>query len=321
MKSNVKKAVFCLLLALLLLPLPLIPAAEAEGAPREVTGECVYFLPDNGIAARLTDDSLLSRATIKGNRRTLTIIQSDERGRQFKREDVSPSAPFERYVLEPNCRKVALSSVQSWTVSSMRFFDGALPEDLICFGAPLEQADMLVLLGQPQALFEELGGLSALYMGKYELKPAYCYLSEDSAVLQAVAGDNRPLYEAVTALWAMGYREAPFLGGFLDHDYNELADVQNNWTDKALEGYLVRLIRSLRPKLIVCAGGGEEDQRSAYTASQVEKAVKTAADAAKYPDLGKAHKVQKLYISDPKGDTVISYQAVAEETAAAYQKL
>ena len=64
MKSNVKKAVFCLLLALLLLPLPLIPAAEAEGAPREVTGECVYFLPDNGIAARLTDDSLLTRLTL-----------------------------------------------------------------------------------------------------------------------------------------------------------------------------------------------------------------------------------------------------------------
>ena len=226
MKSNVKKAVFCLLLALLLLPLPLIPAAEAEGAPREVTGECVYFLPDNGIAARLTDDSLLSRATIKGNRsmtvdlpacrepslylawftrpRTLTIIQSDERGRQFKREDVSPSAPFERYVLEPNCRKVALSSVQSWTVSSMRFFDGALPEDLICFGTPLEQADMLVLLGQPQALFEELGGLSALYMGKYELKTAYCYLNEDNAVLQAVAGDHRPLNEAGPALWPTG---------------------------------------------------------------------------------------------------------------------
>ena len=341
MKSNLKKAVFCLLLALFLLPLPLIPAAQAEGAAREVTGECVYFLPDDGIAARLTDESLLSRATIKGNRsmtvdlpacekpsmylawftrpKTLTIIQSDAQGRQFKREDVTPAAPFERYELEPNCRKVALSSAQPWTVSAMRFFDGALPEDLICFNEPLQQADMLVLLGQPQALFEELGGLSALYMGKYELKTAYCYLNEDNAVLFPNTGDNRPLNEAVTALWSLGYREAPFLGGFLDHDYNELEDVQNNWTDKALEGYLVRLIRSLKPKLVVCAGGGEEDQRSAYVASQIEKAVKLAADSSKYADAGKAHKVQKLYISDPKGDTVVSYEAVKAETAAAYR--
>ena len=82
--------------------------------------------------------------------------------------------------------------MESCTFSTLRFFDGALPQDLLCFGDPIEQADMLVLLGQPQALFEELGGLSALYMGKYELKTAYCYLSEDSAVLQAVAGDPAP---------------------------------------------------------------------------------------------------------------------------------
>ena len=340
MKNNVKKALFCLLLALLLLPWPLLPAARAEGASGEVTDQCVFTLPDNGIAERLTDDSLLTRVTIRGGRsmtlslpacarptlyftwfarpKTLTIIQSDAQGRAFKREDVSPASPFERYELDPACRRIALSSNLPWTVSSMRVFDGDLPEDLLCFGASMTQADMLVILGQPQALFEELGGLSALYMGTYELKTAFCFLCEDNAVLQVTAGDPRPLAEALTALWSMGYRETPFLGGFLDHDYNELEDVQKNWTEKALETYLVRLIRTLKPKIIVCAGGGAEDQRSAFAASQIEKAVRLAADGTKYPDMSSAHKVQKLYLSDPDGVTVVSYAEVMEATAEAY---
>ena len=39
---------------------------------------------------------------------------------------------------------------------------GDLPEDMPYFGAKMEQADLLVVMGQPQALFEELGGLAAL---------------------------------------------------------------------------------------------------------------------------------------------------------------
>ena len=253
MKSKAKIVISCLLLALLLLPWPLLPFAKAEDAAGEVTAQCAYTIPDNLPSERLTDSSLLTRMTIRGGRSVsvnlpactrpslymtwfslpgpLTVLQKDEKGKQIKRAEVIPGALFERYELEAACRTVILSSDGAWTVSSLRVFDGELPEDLMYFGAPMEQADMLVLLGQPQALFEELGGLVPLYTGKYEMKTAFCFLSEDSGVLQATAGDPLPLGEALGALWFLGYKEAPFLGGFLDHDYNELEDVRKTWTE------------------------------------------------------------------------------------------
>ena len=94
--------------------------------------------------------------------------------------------------------------------------------------------------------------------------------------------------------------------------------MQKSWTDKALEAYLVQLIRALQPKIVVCAGGGEGDVRSAYAASQMEKAVAAAADAAKDPGGAKPHRVQKLYISDAQGQTAVDYGPVYDETLAAY---
>ena len=343
MKNNVKKAISCLFLALLLLPWPSVGVVRAEGAGGEVTAQCAYSLPTQMPLERLTDDSLLTRMTIPSGKTvtitlpechdpalyitwfalppTVTLVQMDERDRQIQRTDLVPASPCERYALEGGCRKVSLSANTAWTVSTLRVFDGPLPEALMYFGEPMAQADLLVVMGQPQALFEELGGLAPLYTGKYEVKTAFCFLCEDSAVLNATAGDPRPLSEALRALWSLGYREAPWLGGFQDHDMNDLKDVQNNWTDEALEAYLVRLIRTLRPKVVVCAAGGQEDQRSVYAASQIENAVRVAANEGKYVEIGKSHKVQKLYISDPEGGTVVAYDAVSDVTAAAYRQV
>ena len=342
MKSHVKKAYICLLLALLLLPWGLLSVAKAEAVPGEVTASCSYALPENVPVERLTDHSLLTRLTIRSQKkltvslpacgkpslyvtwfarpRVLTVTQLNAGGKQIAVQDVSPAAPFERYELDPACRQAVLTSGDNFTISTLRVFDGDLPQELPWYGAPLEQADLLVILGQPQALFEELGGLVPLYTGVCETKTAFCFLNEDSAVKDIrEAGDPRPLGEALTALWSLGYTEAPFLGGFLDHDYNELEDVQKSWLDKDLEEYLVRLIRTLKPKIVVCAAGGEEDQRSAYAASQIEKIVTVAANGGKYAEVGKAHKVQKLYVSDPAGQTVVSYAGVSEAAAAAYE--
>ena len=72
MKKCAKIVSICLLLALLLLPLPLIPAAEASGAAGEVTAQCTYALPENVPLERLTDDSLLTRLTVSPNK-NLTV--------------------------------------------------------------------------------------------------------------------------------------------------------------------------------------------------------------------------------------------------------
>ncbi len=343
MRILAKKACICLFSALLLL-MPLF-AARGEGPAGEVTAVCAYTLPVSAPLARLTDESLLTRITIPGGRSVgvelpacaqpslymtwftrpqgLNLTQYGADGQVLSKTVLNPATPFERYRLDPACRKVLLSANRPWTVSTLRIFDGDLPGDLVCFGAPMDRADLLVVLGQPQALFEELGGLAPLYAGTYGLETAFCFLSEDNAVLNVTAGDPRPLGEALTALWSLGYREAPFLGNFLDHDYNELEDVQKSWNDRALNEYLVRLIRSLRPKILVCAAGGEEDQRSAYAASRIERAVQSAADETQYPDFLPAHAVQKLYVSDPQGETCLSYtQGQVYETAlAAYKHL
>lgn len=342
MKRPAKKTVFCLILALVLLPWPFLLTASAEGADGEVTAACTFALPEKVPVERLIDGSLLTRLTLRSRKElsvslpacqspslyvtwfarpaTLVVTEFNAEGKDIRRTEVTPASPFERYELDPACRKATLSSLYQCTISTLRVFDGDLPEDLPWFGAPMAEADMLVILGQPQALFEELGGLVPLYAGTYELKTAFCFLSEDSAVFQVRdAGDPRPLGEALTALWSLGYREAPFLGGFLDHDYNEFEDVQKTWTDRELERYLVRLIRTLQPKLVVCAAGGEEDRRSAYASSRIEQAVTMAADESKYADLGQAHKVQKLYLSDPEGKTVVDYAPVYEAAVTAYR--
>ena len=329
-------------MALLLLPWPLVPAVQAKTAAGEVTTLCRYSLPDPVPVSRLTDGSLLTRLTVLPNKTvtvtlpacekpslymtwftlppSVTLVQMDERGHQLKQKDLQPATFYERYELDPACRKVALSSKNAWTVSTLRVFDGDLPEDLVCFGALMKQADLLVVMGQPQALFEELGGLAPLYMNTFEVKTAFCYLCADSEVLQATAGDPRPLGEAVSALWSLGYREAPFVGGFQDHDFNELDDVQKSWTDKALEAYLVWVIRTVKPKVVVCAAGGAEDWRSAYVASRIGSIVELAANGGKYAEVGKAHHVQKLYVSDPQGSTVVDYGAVTETATAAYRQ-
>ncbi|MBQ6357753.1 MAG: hypothetical protein IJI97_02195, partial [Clostridia bacterium] len=340
MERIVKKAAICFLLALCLLPWPVLGTAQAE-SDGEITAACTYILPAKVPAERLTDESLLSRLTVRPRAdirvglpacshpslyvtwfvrpRQVKLEQLDEKGKSIRTDEIVPGSPFERYELDAACRQAILSATEAWTISTLRVFDGELPEDLPYFGAPMEQADLLIVMGQPQALFEELGGLASLYMGQYQVKTAFCYLNEDNAVLQATAGDPRPLGEALSALWSMGYKEAPFLGGFLDHDFNELEDVQKAWTPKDLEAYLVGLIRTLRPKVVVCAAGGEEDQRSAFVAGQIEAAVSSAADGGRFAEVGKAHKVQKLYLSDPEGKTLVSYADVYASAVAAYR--
>ena len=55
MKRIVKKAAICLLLALLLLPWPVIGTAQAE-SDGEITAACTYILPAKVPAERLTDE-------------------------------------------------------------------------------------------------------------------------------------------------------------------------------------------------------------------------------------------------------------------------
>ena len=344
MKNHVKKAFICFILALVLLPWPLVLTASADGGAGEITDQCAYDLPEDVPAERLTDGSLLTRLTLRAKKElsvalpacrrpslyvtwfarpnALTVDELDGEDKLIRTTTVAPRTPFERYELDPACRKAILSTPDTGTISTLRVFDGDLPADLPRYGEPMAQADMLVILGQPQALFEELGGFAPLYLNKFELTTAFCFLNEDSALFQIKeAGDPRPLGEALTALWSLGYTEAPFLGGFVDHDYTEFADVQKCWTDRALEAYLVRLIRTLRPQIIVCAAGGDEDQRSAYAASRIGEAVTAAADETMYLEMGQPHQVQKLYVSDPEGAAVISYEPVYEAAATAYRHL
>ncbi len=342
MNKRANKAIFCFVLALLL-TLPLAPVVQGAEAGEEVTDQCVYTLPARVPAERLTDDNLLTRLTVRTYQTLsvslpacerpslyctwftrpgkVTLTQLDEAGQKISTTDISPAAPFERYELDLACRRVDMTARENWTVSTLRIFDGDLPEDLPWYGAAMERADMLVILGQPQALFEELGGLAPLYAGRYGLKTAICFLCEDNEVLKVTAGDPIPMGEALRALWSLGYRETPFLGGFVDRDYNELEDVRKTWQEKPLERYLVELIRTLRPQVVVCAAGGAEDQRSAFAASEIENAVKLAADGSKYLNLPAAHEVQKLYISDAQGGTEVSYGGVSGETAAAYKHI
>ena len=60
MKNHVKKAFICFILALVLLPWPLVLTASADGGAGEITDQCAYDLPEDVPAERLTDGSLLA---------------------------------------------------------------------------------------------------------------------------------------------------------------------------------------------------------------------------------------------------------------------
>ena len=137
MKIRVKKVSLCLLLALLLLPWPLISATRAENAPGEITTSCAYSLPDAVPVSRLTDESLLTRLTVLPNKPlkvtlpacekpslymtwftlppSVTLTQLNEKGHQLQQRDLHPATNFERYELDPACRRVTLSSKNAWT--------------------------------------------------------------------------------------------------------------------------------------------------------------------------------------------------------------
>ena len=136
MRSYAKKAVFCLLLALLLLPWPLSFVTSAEAG--EVTASCTYDLPENVPLERLTDDSLLTRLTLHKRKDlsvalpacnrpslyvtwftrpgVLTVTELNEGGKLIRTTDATPATPFERYELDPACRKVVLSSAEECTL-------------------------------------------------------------------------------------------------------------------------------------------------------------------------------------------------------------
>ena len=68
MKKHEKKAFICFILALVLLPWPLVLTASADGGAGEITDQCAYDLPEDVPAERLTDGSLLTRLTLRAKK-------------------------------------------------------------------------------------------------------------------------------------------------------------------------------------------------------------------------------------------------------------
>ena len=92
MKRCAKKAVFCLILALVLLPWPLVLTASAEGGAGEITAQCAYALPEDVPAERLTDGSLLTRLTLRSKKELSVALPACRRPSLYVTWFARPSA-------------------------------------------------------------------------------------------------------------------------------------------------------------------------------------------------------------------------------------
>ena len=291
------------LLLALLLSVSLVPAAKAE------TEGVQYRIPGNRPAERLTDGDVMTRITVDtGEQITLTLphpasgealyltwfeqpaetmlIQYDQGGVVIQRDTLTRPEPYSIFPLAEGCTSLSLYAVSSYTVSGMVVSNTPLPASHGFMDKPLQKADMLLILPEPLSGWESLSGLLAAYTVEHQVSTAIVYCC-----------DGRPyeMQEARASLLDLGVCNEPISLHCTDHEFNEINDVYNNWTQKNPAASLAALIDALAPKIVITVGADEANARSVVTNALVREAL---ASAAKTPI--------KAYEQNSNGQTVLS---------------
>jgi len=149
--------------------------------------------------------------------------------------------------------------------------EGKQPADKQIWQAPLEKADMMVIVAHPDDELLWFGGTIPYYTAERNKGVEVCYLTCEN---------NTRRSELLAGLWLCGVRNFPDIGTFPDDFAMGTKKIYESWGENKLLKYVVRLIRKYQPEVIVTHDRNGEYGHGAHKACSeiVERAAVKAAD-------------------------------------------
>ncbi len=318
--TNKLKVLLQLLLILLLLTLS---AAALAGQAEDLTASCTLKVTDNpGKTTKITDGKYTTYWESSKKLNPYLIISSDkpiyglylcfqrmpERyviqkasgdGWVTVAEGGSPRFHHVFFELD-GLKKIRILSTEEKKNKMgfneiYAFGEGEIPDWVQRWEAPVEKADLMVLVAHPDDELLFTGGMIPTYGVQRQKQVEVVYLTSSNTTRRS---------EALNGLWAMGIRNYPVFGEFSDR-YAKTGKLKDAYKEaggkaKVLE-WVTGLFRRFRPEVVVThAENGEYGHpQHKMTADACVQCFTLAADASQYPESAREYgpwQVKKLYL-------------------------
>lgn len=150
-------------------------------------------------------------------------------------------------------------------------------EDVHCWLPQAEKADLMVLIAHPDDELLWLGGTLPYYAGEEQMNVCVAYFT--------CSKFTRRL-ELLNGLWHCGVRTYPVIGSFRDIKSYHMSDLYQEWGgQKAVDQYVVRLLRCYRPEVVITQAYDGEYGHAAHRLcpDTLTRSIVLSADAAYDP--------------------------------------
>ncbi len=310
--SGLKRAGVLLLCLLLLAPLGVRAADEAE----DLTRRCVVTCTSGKAAESILTDkhTAVSCRMMPGDR--LTVLSPANMGTLVLRlsrlsstfllteRDEAEALLSERTVqtdslalaipLEKGCRRVQLTALEEQVrVAEVTVLGpGTVPADVPHPEPALDKVDFLLVSTHPDDEWVFLGGVYPIYGGERGL---------DGTVVYMTLPSWERAHECINGLWLGGVRTHPFFLGFPDIDQRADKALRERCKQEDVTLALVRLYRRIRPLVVVTQdpeGGEYGHWQHKLSATAAYDAAALAADPAYDPQSAEQYglwTVRKVY--------------------------
>ncbi len=168
------------------------------------------------------------------------------------------------------------------------FTAGDLPDWVQIWSPTVGKADLMVLAAHPDDEILFFGGTIPYYAGELEMNVVVAYMT---------CGTYERRSELLDGLWLAGVRNYPVIGTFWDKYSKRLTTAYDAWGKTSANQFITGLFRTYRPEVVVTHDVNGEYGHGAHRlcADACLACVDYAADSAKWPSLGEAWQVKKLY--------------------------
>jgi len=171
------------------------------------------------------------------------------------------------------------------------FSKGTVPDWVQRWQPTQEDADLMFLVAHPDDELLFFGGAIPTYAVEQQRKVVVAYMCYSNTTRRS---------ELLNGLWAMGVRNYPVIGEFLDTYTSSASEAAKNWGRKTALSFVVETVRKYKPKVLVTHDFDGEYGHGAHelTAQLAEAAYEQAADAEQFPESAEVYgtwQVQKLY--------------------------
>lgn len=212
----------------------------------------------------------------------------------FLHEYVTLAEPTKSVTIDFPQKQVSLSEIQAYT-------QGTPPSDIQVWQPPLDGKTDLLLLsthGDDEQLY--FAGLLPLYAGERGYDVQVVYLTDHRNLTMVRT------HEMLNGLWAVGVRNYPVFGPFMDFRLDDLDKTyahyaKNGITKEMLLGYVVEQLRRFKPKVVVGHDFNGEYGHGMHQmyADLLAQALDITANENAYPSSAQKYgtwEVQKTYI-------------------------